>query len=261
MDRTNTAVWEEIKFEHNLCLCYSEAMGLYVTRIPLASKEDVLFLPHGHKGFWEKQVSLTKENLTIQVGTNFGYGSRTYMKAIIERDGQRLLDFDKHKMYILNCSVMTLDVKPYEWGKLFNKIISISKGFNPSQCTSSALSYVEEIDSILNKKEILIKATSEKEKAIIWNDEYLITLFAANKIRDLIKGYNMANITDGYFSDKCTQLYKKFLHKIQKIEINLSDSRTIQLAKTLFLIHEFMTTNGNGADFLKYFISKLQLKE
>lgn len=257
MDRVNTAVWEETKFEHNHYLCYSEAKGLYVTRTPLASKEDVIFLPHGHKGFWKKQVLLAKENLTIQVETNFGYGSRAYMRAIIERDGQRLLDFDKSKMYILNnCSVMTLDVKPYEWEELFNKIISISKGFAPGQCTSSAIFYVEEIDNILNKKEILIKATFDKEKVAIWNDEYLVTLFAANKIRDLIKGYNMANITDEYFSDKCTQLYKNFLQKIQKIEINLSDSRTIQLAETLFMIHEFMTKNEKGIDFLEYFLSQ-----
>lgn len=257
MDRVNTAVWEESKFEHNHCLCYSEAKGLYVTRIPLASKEDVLFLPHGHKGFWEKQVLLTKENLTIQIKTNFGYGSWTYMRAIIERKGQRLLDFDKSKMYILNnCSVMTLDVKPYGWEELFDKIISISKRFDPSQCTSSALSYVEEIDNILNKKEILIKATFDEEKAINWNGEYLITLFAAKKICNLIEGCNIANITDEYFIDKCVQLYKKFLNRIQKIEFDMSDSRTVQLAKTLFMIHEFMAKHENGIDFLKYFLSQ-----
>lgn len=99
------------------------------------------------------------------------------MRAIIERNGQRLLDFDKSKMYILNhCRVTTLSVKPYEWEELFNKIISISKGFNPDQCTSSALSYVEEINNIL-KKEILIKATFDKGNATIWNNEYLVTLF------------------------------------------------------------------------------------
>lgn len=257
MDRVNTADWEDAKFEYSHCLCYSEAKGLYVKRISLASKDEVLFLPHVHKGFWKKQVLLAKENLTIQIETNFGYGSRTYMRAIIERNGQRLLDFDKSKMYILNnCSVMTLDVKPYEWEELFNKIISISKGFTPGQCTSSALSYVEEIDNILNKKEILIKATFDKEKSTIWNDEYLVTLFAANKIRDFIKGYNIANITDEYFLDKCIQLYKNFLQKIQKIEINLSDSRSIQLAETLFMIHEFMAKNEKGLDFFEYFISK-----
>jgi hypothetical protein len=257
MDRVNTAVWEETKFEHNYCLCYSEAKGLYVTEIPLAPKEDVLFIPHGHKGFWKEQVQLAKKNLTILVETNFGYGSRTYMRAVVERDGQRLLDFDKSKIYILNnCSVMTLDVIPYEWKKLFYKIISISKGFFPSQCTSSALSYVEEIDNILNKKEILIKATSDKEKATIWNDEYLITLFAADKIRDLIKGCDMANITDGYFLDKCIQLYKNFLHNMQEKGIDLSDSRTMRLAETLFMIHEFMAKNEKGLDFLEYFLSQ-----
>lgn len=155
-----------------------------------------------------------------------------------------------------NCSVMTLDVEPYDWEKLFNKIIFISKGYDSSQWTSSAISYVEEIGSILDKKEILINGTFDQEKATNWYGEYLVTLFAARKIRDLIKGYNMANITDEYFLDKCIQLYKKFLHKIQKIEIDLSDSRTMQLAETLFMIHEFMAKNEKGLDFFGYFISK-----
>lgn len=255
MDKVNTAAWEEIKHKQNYCLCYSETKGLYVANNFFVSEENVLFPPHGHKGFWRKQVQLPKENLTIRIETNFGYGRRMYMRAIVERDGQRLLDFDKFKLYILNnCSVMTLDVIPYDWKNLFYKIISISKGFSSSQSSSSALSYIEEIDNILNKKEILIKESFDRKNATVWNDEYIINLFAADKIRDLIKGCNMAGIMDGYFSEKCMQLCKNFLHKIQEKEIDLSDSRTIRLADTLFMIHEYMTKNEKGLDFLEYFL-------
>ncbi|MBO8458863.1 MAG: hypothetical protein IAA73_00795 [Bacteroidetes bacterium] len=253
MYKANMDVWEESV--HNSCLCYSEAKGFYVSNIFCASKEEVLFLPHGNKGFWKKQVQIQKENLTIQIETNFGYASRTYMRAIVERDGERLLDFDLYKLYILNnCSVMTLDVEPYDWENLFNKIIFVSKGFSDSQYTSCAMSYVEELSNLLDKNEILIKGTLNREK-IKWNGEYLVTLFAAKKIRDLIKAYNMANITE-IFSGKCNRLYNKFLHKIQEIDIDLSDERTIQIEETLFMIHEFMAKNENGLNFLKHFISK-----
>lgn len=95
MGRTNTAIWEEIKSEHTICLCYSESKGLYVSSIYFAPEEEILFLPHGYKGFWEREVQVPKDNLSIKIKTNFGYGSMTYMKAIVERDGKRLLDFDK----------------------------------------------------------------------------------------------------------------------------------------------------------------------
>ena len=84
MGRTNTAIWEEIKSEHTICLCYSESKGLYVSSIYFAPKEEILFLPHGDKGFWEREVQVPKDNLSIKIKTNFGYGSMTYMKAIVE---------------------------------------------------------------------------------------------------------------------------------------------------------------------------------
>ena len=120
MGRTNTAIWEDIKSEHTTCLCYSEPKGLYVSSIYFAPEEEILFRPHGYKGFWEKEVQIPKDNFSIKIKTNFGYGSVTYMKAIVERDGKRLLDFDKSKFFVLNnSSIMTLDVEHYAWKKLF----------------------------------------------------------------------------------------------------------------------------------------------
>lgn len=257
MDRPNTAIWENIKSEHTTCLCYSESKGLYVSPIYLASEEKILFLPHGYKGFWEKEVQIPKDNLSIKIKTNFGYSSMTYMKAIVERDGKRLLDFDKSKFFILNnCSVMTLDVEHYAWEKLFGKIISISKGFDSTVCSTSFLSYVEEINNILYNKEILIRGSFIKEKTIKWNGDYMITLFAAKKIIDLIMGCQLADITDEYFIDKIKKLCYIWIQKIQSINIDLHDSRTSQLSNCLFTIHEFMIHNNKGLEFLEYFISR-----
>lgn len=67
MDRVNTAIWENNKFEHNHCLCYSEAKGLYVKRISLASKDEVLFLPHVHKGFWKNKFCWLRKILQFKL--------------------------------------------------------------------------------------------------------------------------------------------------------------------------------------------------
>lgn len=262
MGRTNTAIWEEIKSEHTICLCYSESKGLYVSSIYFAPEEEILFLPHGYKGFWEREVQIPKDNLSIKIKTNFGYGSMTYMKAIVERDGKRLLDFDKSKFFVLNnSSVMTLDVEHYAWKKLFEKIISISKGSDSTQCSSSSISYIEEIDNILSKKEIFIKSSFIQGKTVKWSGEYIVALFATKKIKDLIKGCQLASITDEYFIDKTNELCHKWLQKIQSINIDLRDNRTTQLSDCLFAIHEFMVQNEKGLDFLGYFIPKAENNE
>lgn len=128
MDRINTSRWEEIKHLHTTCLCYSETKGLYVTQTTFAAEKDILFRPHGYKGRWYEEKTIWKEHLKIQIQTNFGYGNCTFLKAMVEKDGKRLLDFDESKIYILNnCSLMTLDVMPYAWEELFEKIIYTSK--------------------------------------------------------------------------------------------------------------------------------------
>lgn len=257
MNRANTAIWEDIKSEHTTCLCFSKSKGLYVSQIYFAPEEDVLFLPHGYKGFWEKEVQIPKDNLSIKIRTNFGYSSMTYMQAIVERNGKRLLDFDKSKFFVLNnCSIMTLDVEHYAWEKLFEKIISISKEFDPTLFSTSFLSYVEEIDNLLYKKEIFVRGSFIKEKTAKWEGEYMVTLFATKKIMDLIKGCQLAGITDGYFIDKTKKLCHKWLQKIQNINIDLRDNRTSQLSDCLFVIHEFMVQNDKGLEFLEYFISE-----
>lgn len=60
MGRTNTAIWEEIKSEHTICLCYSESKGLYVSSIYFAPEEDILFLPHGYKGFGREKCKFQR---------------------------------------------------------------------------------------------------------------------------------------------------------------------------------------------------------
>lgn len=251
----NTNIWEDIKSEHTTCLCYSESKGLFISEINFAPEEDILFRPHGIKGFWAQEKQIPMDNLSIKIKTNFGYCSQTYMKAIVERDGKGLLDFDMSKLFVSdNCSVSSLDVEHYAWEELFEKIIDISKKFDPAECTTSAISYVEGLNNMLNENEILIKRSLVDEKPKKRSGEYQVTLFAAKKIKDLITGCQLATITDEYFIDKINELCHKWLQKIQEININLDAPK--ELSDCLFVIHDFMAQNGKGLEFLEYFISK-----
>ena len=257
MRSENTKIWEDIKSEHTTCLCYSESKGLYISEINFAPEEDVLFLPHGIKGWHEEAPQKQMENLSIKIKTNFGYCSCAYMRAFVERDGKMLLDFDMSKLFVLkNCSVSSLDVEHYAWEELFEKIIDISKKFDSAKCTTSAISYVEGIDNMLNGNEILIKSSLVDEKPVKWSGEYLVTLFTAKKINDLITGCQLANITDEYFIDKINECCHKWLQKIQEINIDLHDKNSSELSDCLFVIHKFMAQNRKGLEFLEYFISK-----
>ncbi|MFT0231897.1 hypothetical protein ACMSFF_08905 [Bacteroides faecis] len=111
------------------------------------------------------------------------------------------------------------------------------------------------------KRRFLSKVHSLKKKNVKWSGEYIVTLFAAKKIKDLIKGCQLANITDGYFIDKINKLCHKWLQKIQNINIDLCDNRTSQLSDCLFAIHEFMVQNEKGLEFLGYFIPKTENNE
>lgn len=261
MNRINTSTWVEVGHLHSKCLCYAKKKGLYICPISSAIEEDILVRPHGYKGFWNQDSSIQEEGLNIRVESNFGYGSRSYLKAAVEKNGKAVLDFDKSKIYILNnSSVMTHDVVPYEWEDLFIKIIDASKVSNINLCTSSAISYIEEIGNVLDSEEIQIKGHFSNEKSTKWSGQYLLALHAGNKIRDLINGCYTAEITDSYFIDKTIGICQKFLDKIKEIDIDLTDKRTCQLSESLFSIHEFMSKNKHGLDFFGFFIGKSQIQ-
>lgn len=257
MRKTDTLTWETIKDQHTTCLCYSEKKGMYITDMYIVPNEELLFSPHGYKGFWSQEKTIQKGNLKIRIETNFGYGNSSYMRALVEKEGKPLLDFDKSQIYILNnCSVMTHDVMPYEWKELFNKIILASRNYNMELCTTSAISYVEEISNILDKKEIPIKGCLFSEKWTNWSNDFHILLHALDKSKDLIKGCNVAKIGDKYFLDKVLDLCCKLLRKIKEIKIDdFNRLREHRLSESLFAIHEFMESNDRGFDFFSFFVT------
>ena len=250
MNMRNTTTWEDVKDLHSTCLCYTKDKGLFMSPDCFTIEDDILIQPHGHKGFWHKEYPIEEENLNIRVESNFGYGSQAYLRAFIKKNGKIILDFDKSKIYMLNnCSVMSHDVASYAWEDLFDKIIKALKVSNIELCTSSAISYIEEISNVLDCDDIQIYSNYTTQNSSKRSGVDL-SIHAGNKIKDLIKGCNAADISDSYFIDKTTELCQKFLDKILKTKIDLTDDRAHKLSRTLFSIHEFMINHKRGQDFL-----------
>lgn len=257
--RNETAKWAEIKQQHLECLCYSKKDGFYTKRLyEKDNPEDLLYRPHGYKGFVSDTINVPEEKMNIKIESNFGYGSKSYLRAVIERDNRRMLDFDLSKVYILNnCSVATFDVPLYEWDTLFKKIISCYKESLSIGFTTLSIAYLDEISAILDKEEIFINGIFENnKKGTKWDGDFLISLYVGNKIRDLLRGFEIAKVSDPILLKYMLNLCRKYVHKVRDIPLNYDDPRTSQISETLMLIHKYMCDNKTGTEYLNLLLNK-----
>ncbi len=251
--KANTHYWEKNKWSHDCSLCYSQSKGLYSSNF--TTSPDVIYRAHGYEGFHYDIVEVN--GLKIRFDSNFGYGKSSYLRATIEKNGQRLLDFDTSKSFVLNrCSVATFDVKPYDWTSLFDKIIEASQIFNPESCSSQSTAYIEQLRDILNSDSIRIRGSLVDEKEVLWEGGFIVALFVSDKTKDLLDGLKLSQITDKNTIDNTLKLCKELLAKFHIIDADIADSRTKRLSDTLFLIHEFMFENESGLDFFSSFVGK-----
>ena len=230
--RNNTHYWENNKPWRPWCLCYSEEKGLYKQLLTeYETSSDFLYRPHGYKGYVSDTIELEEKGITIKIQSNFGYGSWAYLRAIVEQGNLRILDFCTTNLYILNnCSVKSFIVPVYQWDSLFNKIIAAYNEAISGEYNRYSIAYIEELEEMLDKNEIEIKGDFEKEKTVKWEGAFLISLFAGNKIRDLIEGFEMSRPMDTTLLNHMLNLCRKFIHKVKSQEYdNINDSRLKQL--------------------------------
>lgn len=251
------ASYKEDKYKSDCCLCFSEKRGLYISRnANLIPQEDVIYRPHRYKGF--RNESLTVAGLSIRVETNFGYGSRSFLRAVVEKDGKRHLDFDRSKLSVLNDGyVDCIEVASLDWEEVFEKIIRIYNNPNFELNISLFIIYVRELRDILKCDSIKIKGTYQQKKETKWKGGMLVTLFVAKKIRELITGLKLSQPVDENCIEEICKLFKDFLSKIREIDVNMDDSRVEQFSETLFLIHEFMHINKREINFFSNYLNKV----
>lgn len=256
--RKTTRYWEENKNLYTKCLCYSAKYGLYTDTIPNGDcPEELLYRPQGYAGYVINKIEIPNRNIEISILSNFGYGSASYLRAAVNFGNRRILDFDLKKMYVLNnCSIATLDVPIYEWNLLFEKIINAYNIASLDSLTTSAIAYIDELSDMLDKDEILVKGYIDKEEPTPWNGTFLIVLHAGKKIQDLLKGFEVAEVSDSTVLKYTMNLCRKYIKNVKNLTLDYEDSRTSQLSETLLSIHKFMCQNKEGTEYLSLLLDK-----
>ena len=246
--RKTTRYWNDNKNMYKNCLCYSSKYGLYTETIPEGNNpEELLYRPHGHTGYTINKLSIPGRNIDITVLSNFGYGSASYLRAAVNFGNRRVLDFDKSKLHILNnCSISTLDVPVYSWDLLFEKIIDAYNRASLDNLTTSAIAYIDELSDMLDRDEVSIKGNIDKEKSTQWDGIFLISLHVGEKIQDLVKGLEVAEVSDPTVLKYAMNLCRKYVLNVKTQTLDYEDSRTSQLSESLLFVHKFMCANKGG---------------
>ena len=257
-ERKTTQHWEDIRSQYTKCLCFSNEKGLYTKRISEdITSEELLYRPQGYVGFVNDKIVIPGQDVEINIQSNFGYGSASYLRATIKKGARSLLDFDLSKLYILNnLGVRVFNVPLYEWTKLFDKIIKAYKESSIEDYTTSSIAYLDELSDMLDKEEICIKGGFEKEKSTEWKGDFLVALFAGNKIRNLLKGFKEAQLSDPIVMKYTLNLCRKYINKVKALSLDFNDSRVSQFSETLMLIHQFMWENDAGIEYLGLLFDK-----
>lgn len=253
-----TQRWEEIKSQYTNCLCFSNEKGLYTKRISEnESLAELLYRPQGYVGFVSDKLSIPGQNVEITIQSNFGYGNASYLRATVAVGNRYVLDFDISKLYILNkCSVTTLDVSLYDWDGLFKKIIDAYNLISIDNLTTSSIAYVEELSDMLDKDKILVKGYIDNEDNTCWEGQFLITSHVGRKIHDLLKGFEVAKVSDSILLKHTMNLCRKYISVFRSLALDYEDSRVEHLSQVLLSIHKFMYENNAGIEYLSLLLDK-----
>lgn len=256
--RKTTQQWEETKSQYTMCLCYSESEGLYTKRISDSeTTEELLYRPQGYVGFVNDKIAIPGQNIEIEIQSNFGYRSASYLRATFKKGDQYILDFDKSKSKILNnCSVKTFDVPLYDWDRLFSKLAKAYRESTIEAYTTSSIAYLEGLVEILDKNEVEFKGNFEEKKTTQWKGDFLVELYVGKKMRDLLRVFKFVNTSDPVVIEHTLDLCRKYVCKVKSLVWDYSDSRTSQISDTLMLIHQFMCENNAGIEYLSLLLDK-----
>ena len=92
-NRKNTKYWEENKPVYPLCPCYSQDKGLYIKRFTEnEDSKELLYRPQGYVGFVNDRLTIPEQEVEIEILSNFGYSSASYLRATFKRGNSFILD-------------------------------------------------------------------------------------------------------------------------------------------------------------------------
>lgn len=243
---------------YSICLCYTEEKGLFVERLSEGEGEDIVLL-RSHNEEWKRtnKASIPGTDTIIQIHTKIGSCYNSFFYATIRNGENIVLDFDESKLQILNGGgVERITAHVGDWIGLFQKIIERYNESLSGQCPLSSIEYIEGIENILDKDRISIHGQFNDERTRLWQGKYIVLVYAASKITNLLSQLPQAHITDEAFHHKCLSLCHNFLDKLAELDIDLGDSRLFHLSNALWAIHSYMYDQQKGEEFLKYYLNK-----
>lgn len=254
----NTQYWEEHKPASPLCLCYSQDKGLYTKKLSENEEPDeLLYRPQGKVGFVNDKFAIPEQDVEIEIQTNFGYRGASYHRATFKKGDLYILDFDLSKLNILNnCSITTFDISLYDWDGLFYKLVNAYNKSSIEAYTTSSVAYLEGLSKMLDKNKVILKGNIEDQNSIQWEGDFLVALYVGKKMRDLLRGFKVANTSDTVVIEQALNLCRKYICKVKSLVLDYSDSRVSQISDTLMLIHQFMCENKFGIDYLSMVLDK-----
>ena len=243
---------------YSICLCYTEEKGLFTKRLADGENEGVVLL-RSHNEEWKRTIkaSIPGTDTIIQVCTKIGTCYNSFFYATIRNGENFVLDFDESKLQILNGGgVERITAHIGDWNGLFQKIIQRYNESLSGQCPLSSIEYIEGIRSILEKESISIHGQFNDERTRLWQGKYIVLVYAASKITNLLSQLPHTQITDETFHHNCLSLCQHFLVKLAELDIDLSDSRLFHLSNALWAVHKYMYDQQKGEEFLKYYLNK-----
>lgn len=242
----------------SICLCYTKENGLFTKYLGENEGQDMVLI-RSHNEKWKKTLKATipETNSTIEIRSKIGPHFYSFFYATLRVGDRIMLDFDKTKLQVLNGSGVERITAPFgDWNRLFNKIIRLYKESLCGFCTTSSIGYVDEIQSIIEKKQISIFGEFDDKHTTLWNGEYEVMMYVADKIENLLNQLQPAHIVDETFHQHCFSLCHNYLDKFADLGIDLDDTRLYHFSNALLAIHNYMFWQKKGDVFLKYYLNK-----
>lgn len=242
----------------SICLCYTKETGLFIKHLDENEGQDIVVI-RSHNEKWKKTLKATipGTDTTIEIYSKIGPHFYSFFYASLRKGDRIMLDFDKTKLQVLNGSGIERITAPFgDWNRLFKKIIQLYNESLCDLCPASSIGYVDEIQCILEKKQISIYGEFDDEHTTLWKGEYEIMMYAADKIENLLNQLQLAHIVDETLHNHCFSLCQDYLDKFADLDIDLDDTRLFHFSNALLAIHNYLHWQKKGEVFLKYYLNK-----
>ena len=241
-------------------LLYNPKEGLYYQTY-LSTGSEIKAHSHEAKGVSTQKFEIPEDNFSVVISTKFGYGRSSYIKALIQYNGNPLLHLDTEKLYALNDhSLLYFFVSPNDedkWKQLFDEIIYAYRFRNRYPTKQQIENYLSALDAITEKESVEIKSYWHSDKTIALRDRLAVFSLYSDNLKILLEQTAQYEWFDEEYKEQLRQLCRKFIDilftEFSDLKLNENPIRTTRegrLVKTFDCIHNYLQAKGDSTSFL-----------